>query len=100
MIRQVNGTIFLTAEAFRDRYRWSEPDVPFSYATGNLVAICKIDAEARELRCLVYDWENRRKLKLSHVAMGAGRFRYFATRLGKEKPDAGSANSRAKVLAA
>lgn len=90
MIREVQGTVFITADAFRDRYRWCEPGMMFGYATGNMASACKVDQDARELQCVVYNMENKRKLKLSKEPRGPNRFEYFATRLAKEQANMGA----------
>jgi len=86
MIREVAGTVFITADCFRDRYHWAAFNAPFVYATGDLAAVCLIDPDARDLRQLVYQLQNDHKLKLTKVAIGRGRFEYFATRVVKAPP--------------
>ncbi len=85
MIRHMDGTTFITADAFRDRYVHKDFNMPFRYASGDLVAACKVSIEARELRRLIYEMVSARKLKLSHMQSGPGRFEYFATKLVKAK---------------
>ena len=87
MIREVDGTIYLTAEAFLDRYHWMAPDAPFTYATGNLSSVSKIDGDARELLRTVHQLESRgvlslhRKWRSDRKARGGTNFyEYIATR--------------------
>ena len=65
MIRMIDGTTFITAEAFLDRYRHSMPGYSFSYATGDLAGLCEYNEEAHELHDLVWAMNDQRKIALT-----------------------------------
>lgn len=88
MIRELDGTIFITADAFCDRYNLARRGQCFSYATGDLVHACEIDTDARVLWALVLAMEEAKKLKLDirerrdlKPMNGPTSFEYLATKL-------------------
>lgn len=64
MIRKTNGTIYITADAFCDRYNFARRGERFSYATGDLMQACETDGDARALRALVLEMEFSKKIKI------------------------------------
>lgn len=68
MIRVTQGTTYITAGAFVDRYSHMKPGASFSYATGDLADACNASADARELCDLLWDWSEHHKIVMSEQA--------------------------------
>lgn len=68
MIRVTQGTTYITAGAFVDRYSHMKPGRVFSYATGDLAQACDASADARDLCDLLWDWSEQNKIVMSEQA--------------------------------
>jgi len=88
MIVDTQGTIFITADAFRDRYLLAPKGCLFSYATGDLNRVSHANPEAWDLVELVFKMEEAGRISLVqrprddlNARCGAAAFEYFARKL-------------------
>lgn len=86
------GTTFITAECFLDRYAHAVPGATFSYATGDMtytkqwnadaMALCKLVTKFTEAKKIIPTMKRRFDINLSHGGLG---FEYFATKCTEGK---------------
>lgn len=89
MIVEMHKTVFITADAFRDRAMHHPIGMAFVYATGDLAGVCAYCKEAQDLRDYV-----QKEIKRGNIAVtqrrrpdlemtgGTFAFEYLATKRG------------------
>lgn len=87
MIVTLDGTTFITVEAFINRFTLASPGATFPYATGDLTYLKKFNADAMRLCKLVTQMTDEQKIipTLRHrpdinLKSGARAFEYLATK--------------------
>lgn len=81
------GTTFITAEAFKDRFKHASVGFTFSYATGDLAGECIEHPDARALRALTHKMSDEKLIALTQRRLpdttmkgGGVAFQYLATK--------------------